>query len=163
MGKFIYNIKKRIRSLLRKFDPITRVRNFIHSPRLFGGRYTVEDNTEVIIYTNRHDLFTSYSPRRSLEEVVDNRVLEISFIATAFNEVTTVDLLLSGIFNQTRLPDEIILVDTGSTDGTIEKLEQLRFLENNIPVQCVDVTGLDYYPVDVPKDMVIIRKVLSDE
>lgn len=123
-GEIYIDLKKRIRSLLRKLDPITRVRNFIHSPRLFGGRYTVEDNTEVIIYTNRHDLFTSYSPQRSLEEVVDNRVLEISFIATAFNEVTTVDLLLSGIFNQTRLPDEIILVDTGSTDGTIEKLEQ---------------------------------------
>lgn len=102
----------------------TQIRNFINSPNFFGGRYTIEDNTEVVVYTDQPDIFAGYTPRRALKGAGNNRDIKVSFIATAFNEYKTVEMLLSGIFNQTRLPDEILIADTGSSDGTLEKLEQ---------------------------------------
>jgi len=50
---------------------------------------------------------------------------KISFIATIFNETDTIENFLESIFNQTKQPDEIIIVDAGSIDGTIEKTKQI--------------------------------------
>jgi len=67
-----------------------------------------------------------------LNAVENRRASKVSFVATAFNEEAMVNTLMSGIFNQTRLPDEIILVDTGSRDRTVELLEQFA-KESSIP------------------------------
>jgi glycosyltransferase involved in cell wall biosynthesis len=47
----------------------------------------------------------------------------ISLIATVLNEGTNITDWLDGIFSQSILPDEIIIVDGGSVDGTWELLE----------------------------------------
>lgn len=94
----------------------------------------------MVVYTNRQDIFTSYSPRRNLIDAGESRSLKVSFVATAFNEHANVDMLLSGIFNQTRLPDEIVIVDTGSTDGTVEKLEQFAE-DSSIPLDIQVLPG----------------------
>jgi len=49
--------------------------------------------------------------------------MKISFITTVFNEERTIDRLLESLFNQSRLPDEIIVVDGGSSDNTVAKLK----------------------------------------
>lgn len=49
--------------------------------------------------------------------------MKISFIATVFNEEKTIDSLLSSIITQSKLPDEIILVDGGSTDRTVDSIK----------------------------------------
>lgn len=46
----------------------------------------------------------------------------VTLIATVKNERRHLDAWLQGIEHQTRLPDEIVIVDGGSTDGTWEKL-----------------------------------------
>lgn len=53
----------------------------------------------------------------------------ISLIATIFNEEKNVESWLRSLFNQTQLPDELVIVDGGSTDQTWEKLKifQSRF------------------------------------
>lgn len=51
-----------------------------------------------------------------------NERLSVSLIFTVLNEVETIDDLLASVAQQTRLPDEIIAVDGGSTDGTVERL-----------------------------------------
>ncbi len=48
----------------------------------------------------------------------------VSVIATVKNEAQTVHGLLDSLAAQTRPPDEVIIVDGGSTDGTVEVLEE---------------------------------------
>ncbi len=48
-------------------------------------------------------------------------------IATVKNEASTIDCFLDALLAQTRPPDEIVIVDGGSTDGTPEAVE--RFLQ----------------------------------
>lgn len=47
----------------------------------------------------------------------------VSVVATVLNEAASIDRLLRSLAGQTRLPDEVIIVDGGSTDGTQEALE----------------------------------------
>jgi glycosyltransferase involved in cell wall biosynthesis len=44
--------------------------------------------------------------------------MKTALIATVFNEARSIDHWLDSLTAQTRLPDEIIIVDGGSTDGT---------------------------------------------
>lgn len=49
--------------------------------------------------------------------------MKISFVTTVFNEEKTIKKLIDSLFIQTKLPDEIIIVDGGSTDGTVESIK----------------------------------------
>lgn len=51
-------------------------------------------------------------------------MLTVSLIATILNEAQTVPQLINSLHAQTRPPDEIVLVDGGSTDGTFQILEK---------------------------------------
>lgn len=48
--------------------------------------------------------------------------MKVSFITTVFNEEKTIGSFLESLFKQTKLPDEVIIVDAGSTDGTISRI-----------------------------------------
>lgn len=48
--------------------------------------------------------------------------MKTSFIATVLNEEENIVDLLTSIFTQTKLPDEVIIVDGGSRDKTISKI-----------------------------------------
>jgi len=54
----------------------------------------------------------------------EQSLFHVSVIATVKNEVQTVHRLLDSLATQTRPPDEVIIVDGGSTDGTVEVLEE---------------------------------------
>jgi len=61
-----------------------------------------------------------------MEESVDvsRFTFHVSVIATVKNEAPTVHRLLDSLAAQTSPPDEVIIVDGGSTDGTVEVLEE---------------------------------------
>lgn len=61
---------------------------------------------------------------RCLFETLED--MKISFIATVYNEEKTVGLLLESLAKQTRMVDEIVIVDGGSTDATVEMINDLR-------------------------------------
>lgn len=60
--------------------------------------------------------------------------MKVSVVATVLNEIDTIERLLDSLLRQTRLPDEIIIVDGGSTDGTVEYLRRRRKRENLLRV-----------------------------
>lgn len=53
--------------------------------------------------------------------------MQISLITTVKNEAEHVEILINSIVAQTRLPDEWIVVDGGSSDGTVEKFNAIPF------------------------------------
>lgn len=60
--------------------------------------------------------------------------MKISLITTIRNEENNLSVLLDSILSQTRLPDEVVIIDGGSTDNTIKILESYinTFKEKNI-------------------------------
>lgn len=49
---------------------------------------------------------------------------KVSLIATVLNEAGSIREFINSVLNQSQLPDEIIIVDAGSTDRTISMLQQ---------------------------------------
>jgi glycosyltransferase involved in cell wall biosynthesis len=49
--------------------------------------------------------------------------MKVSVIATILNEAQALDRLLTSLAGQTRPPDEVVIADGGSTDGSLEALE----------------------------------------
>lgn len=50
----------------------------------------------------------------------------ISLVMTLMNEMESLPALWDSILNQERMPDEVVIVDGGSTDGTVEFLRRAR-------------------------------------
>jgi glycosyltransferase involved in cell wall biosynthesis len=50
----------------------------------------------------------------------------VSVIATVFNEGNSVNAWLSALLAQTRLPDEVVIVDGGSVDATVATIEAIQ-------------------------------------
>jgi glycosyltransferase involved in cell wall biosynthesis len=51
---------------------------------------------------------------------------DVSVIVTVKNEASSIGTLLDSLSQQTVTPREIVIVDGGSTDGTVERIEQYR-------------------------------------
>src|SRR5688572_13053656 len=61
--------------------------------------------------------------------------MRISVIVPVRNEEHSIRALLDGLFNQTRLPDEVVITDGGSTDKTAEIIED--YIERGFPVRLI--------------------------
>ena len=64
----------------------------------------------------------------------------VSVIATVLNEANSIDILLHSLLRQTRQPDEVVIVDGGSSDGTPAKLERFA-QETDLPLQVLSRPG----------------------
>lgn len=49
--------------------------------------------------------------------------MKVTLISTVYNEANNIGLFLDSLSMQTRLPDEVVICDAGSTDGTAEILK----------------------------------------
>ena len=49
--------------------------------------------------------------------------MKISLITTVLNEEKTIKFLLQSIEVQTKKPDEVVIVDAGSTDQTVQLIK----------------------------------------
>lgn len=64
---------------------------------------------------------------------------KVSVISTFRNEVTTIAQFIEGLLSQSRIPDEIVLCDGGSTDGTIEIIQ--KFVNDGAPIKLIIKPG----------------------
>ncbi len=89
---------------------------------VFAATYTIIDNTRVTLYTDDPTLFQGYAPRESLCAHLGRRTVRVSLVAPVKEEAANAAEWCTSIAQQTRPPDEIIVVDAGSRDGTLEIL-----------------------------------------
>jgi glycosyltransferase involved in cell wall biosynthesis len=62
----------------------------------------------------------------------------VSLVATVRDELATIDALLASVGAQTRPPDEVVIADGGSRDGTRERLAEWS---DRLPIKVVDAPG----------------------
>ncbi|MCL4459988.1 MAG: glycosyltransferase [Chloroflexi bacterium] len=65
--------------------------------------------------------------------------MRASVIMTVKNEEGTIDDMLSSLLSQTRQPEEIVIVDGGSTDRTVERVNS--FIAEGAPIKLLVVPG----------------------
>ncbi len=66
--------------------------------------------------------------------------MKVSVIATVLNEGDSIERLLESLAAQSRLPDEVVIADGGSTDGTVEVLERWAALDL-LPLRILHTPG----------------------
>ena len=64
----------------------------------------------------------------------------VSVVATVLNEAGNIDDWLDGLLGQSRLPDELVIVDGGSSDDTVARIER-RMDRSPFPVVVVSAPG----------------------
>lgn len=65
--------------------------------------------------------------------------MKVSLICTVLNEETSTKPFLDSLLSQSRLPDEIVMVDGGSTDGTVEVIKS--YVADDVPIRLAIAEG----------------------
>lgn len=66
--------------------------------------------------------------------------MQVSVIATVLNEAQSIEALLEALQGQTRAPDEVVIVDGGSTDDTVVRIQ--RFCQQTtVPIRVLSQPG----------------------
>lgn len=99
----------------------------------------LSDHTKVILFADLQVL-PSYTPRQSLQPPAHAEHVGVSLISTIRNEATQINSWLASLKRQSRLPDELVITDGGSTDGSVELLRELA-QEYPIPIRIIKAPG----------------------
>jgi glycosyltransferase involved in cell wall biosynthesis len=106
---------------------------------IFKLQYELEGYCSVTLYTDQTHLFPEYQPQKRLPRV-GTYLRPVSIIATTYNEKASVAAWIESILTQTRPPDEVVIVDGGSKDGTLELLIEYS-KKSSIPVKVISEPG----------------------
>ncbi|MBI2010296.1 MAG: glycosyltransferase [Candidatus Chisholmbacteria bacterium] len=62
--------------------------------------------------------------------------MKISFVTTVLNEAESIEALLYSLENQSQKPDEVIIIDGGSTDSTVAKIKSFH-KKSRLEIKCL--------------------------
>lgn len=65
--------------------------------------------------------------------------MKVSLVITVLNEAHSIQALLSSVSGQAVLPDELVITDAGSVDGTLEYIQSWQKSEKKIKVKLVEI------------------------
>jgi len=68
--------------------------------------------------------------------------MKTSFVTTVLNEAKTITGLLDSLQTQTKLPDEVIIVDAGSTDATLDLVKAHRLNQSSM-IRIIKLSGIN--------------------
>ena len=112
----------------------------LRKPRgIFELQYALEDYSIVTVYTDQLLLYPAYQPQKRLSALQAPR-RPVSLIATTYNEKASVAAWLESLTLQTRQPDEVVIVDGGSRDGTLDLLQEYA-RTSSIPLKVISEPG----------------------
>lgn len=129
--------RARFKNILKPWVP-GRVISFY---RQFREPLELPDRSEVTLFASP-DVLPKYQPRQAFSpDIIPNEEREpVSLIATVYNEASNIGHWLDSLLTQCYLPNEIVITDGGSTDGTLEILR--RYAENfPVAVQVITAPG----------------------
>jgi GT2 family glycosyltransferase/glycosyltransferase involved in cell wall biosynthesis len=90
----------------------------------FTQNYPLYDKSKVVLYADA-SILPAYTPRHDLF-IPDSGYssVKVSLIATVRNEAANSKAWLDSLLLQSRLPDELVIVDGGSSDGTADIIRE---------------------------------------
>lgn len=92
----------------------------------FSASYPLVDRSQVVLYTSQKGLLPYHRLRHELSDDADSpETPAVSLVATLKDEKANVVEWFEDLVAQTRHPDEVVIVDAGSQDGTLELLQQI--------------------------------------
>ncbi len=127
----------RFKSALKPWVPA----RFLAFYRQFREPLRLPDRSEVVLFAPS-GVLPDYRPRRDIAaSLAGNAPREsVTLIATVYNEVETIARWLDSVLAQSRPPDEIVIADGGSTDGTLDVLR--RYARSSpVPMQVIPAPG----------------------
>lgn len=67
--------------------------------------------------------------------------MKFSLITTVLNEESSIDYFLDSIINQTKKPDDVVIVDGGSSDATLQKIKNFQKKSKNLTIKFISKPG----------------------
>lgn len=105
--------------------------------RAYRHEYLLNDRTRVILYSDP-SILPDYSPRRELATPsIGHQTEKVTLISTVRNEAAHAKSWLDSLLQQSRLPDEMVITDGGSTDQTVAIIREFAQLAP-FPVQVIE-------------------------
>ena len=136
-GKYLVSLISAVKLVF--FIIFSPLRRWFEPAGPFAGEPYFEDNSRVTLYTQADNLFPDYQLRRRLP-TRSSDTIPISLITTLVNERHTVLPWLESLACQTRQPDEVVIVDGGSTDGTLEIIQEFSTI-SPFPLKVISEPG----------------------
>jgi glycosyltransferase involved in cell wall biosynthesis len=79
-------------------------------------------------------------------KVFSNLYIDISVVIPVMNEERSIILLLQGLINQTKKPKEIVIIDSGSVDGTLAQIVEFTPLLNHLNIRLTLLNNPSGFP-----------------